>query len=423
MGAPACVECTGIRQRFTCATCGQERPRFRTSTCIECALRIDISALFDLEARPNAPLRTLREILVTADRPESIYTWMRNPKVRTTLAQLGADERSLTHDSLDQLPTSRHIDHLRAILVDAHLLPQRDEALHRFERWLAEKLEPLPVDLRKPVERFATWHHLRSIRRKSSPTTNSQSSVHNAKQEITAAIAFLTWLHDEHGRTLNQCRQAHVDLWLAAGPTTRFTVRNFLVVAMKERLVPPLIVPHRKSKSTRKMTHEDRIEWIRRCLVEEPDTVAFRTAAMLLVLYAQPLSRVASLQIDAITEVEGDLHLTFNEIPVLILEPFAELVRTHLAHRAPSRTRDVETSPWLFPGGRAGTHINCSYLMTKIRDLGINLLAAKNRALDDLVTEMPPPLVADLLGYSYQVTTQHAASAGNTFAHYPTLRR
>ena len=48
MGAPACVECTGIRQRFTCATCatcGQERPRFRTSTCIECALRNDISVL------------------------------------------------------------------------------------------------------------------------------------------------------------------------------------------------------------------------------------------------------------------------------------------------------------------------------------------------------------------------------------------
>jgi hypothetical protein len=39
--------------------------------------------------------------------------------------------------------------------------------------------------------------------------------------------------------------------------------------------------------------------------------------------------------------------------------------------------------------------------MLRLRPLGINLLGARNSALCNLVTEVSPPLVAELLGYSY----------------------
>jgi hypothetical protein len=42
--------------------------------------------------------------------------------------------------------------------------------------------------------------------------------------------------------------------------------------------------------------------------------------------------------------------------------------------------------------------------MKRLRNLGINLLGARNTALQSLVVEAPPPLVAELLGYSYNVT-------------------
>lgn len=42
--------------------------------------------------------------------------------------------------------------------------------------------------------------------------------------------------------------------------------------------------------------------------------------------------------------------------------------------------------------------------MMRIRDLGVDLLGARNAALRSLVTEAPPPLVAEMLGYSYAVT-------------------
>ncbi|CAN5295331.1 hypothetical protein BH09ACT8_BH09ACT8_21210 [soil metagenome] len=38
--------------------------------------------------------------------------------------------------------------------------------------------------------------------------------------------------------------------------------------------------------------------------------------------------------------------------------------------------------------------------------------------LRGLVCEIPAPLVAEMLGYSDQVTQKHAAEAGNTWARY-----
>jgi antirestriction protein ArdC len=56
--------------------------------------------------------------------------------------------------------------------------------------------------------------------------------------------------------------------------------------------------------------------------------------------------------------------------------------------------------------------------MHRLRDLGIGLLGSRNTALQELVSEVPAPLVAEMLGYSYQVAQKHAAAAGNTWAKY-----
>ncbi|MCS5721847.1 hypothetical protein N1028_15870 [Herbiconiux sp. CPCC 203407] len=148
------------------------------------------------------------EALVTADRPESIITWMRHLGVIDVLTQLGNGTLAPTHKALDALRPGRHIEHIRAILVDTGQLPPRDDALARFERWLDDKLAPITdATMRRPIELFARWHHLRSIRKRSSAGTTSQDATHNAKQEITAAITFLTWLKDDANHTLATCTQ------------------------------------------------------------------------------------------------------------------------------------------------------------------------------------------------------------------------
>ena len=415
---PVCVDCAGITQRFECAICGRERRRFRKDTCAECSIRSDLDDLLGIREVSNSTNVTLREHLLRGDRPESVYTWMRNPKVRETLAQMGSGQFNFTHDGLDELPRGRHVQHLRAILVEADVLPRRDEALYQFERWLEAKLTPLTLDIRRPVERVATWHHLRSMRRRSTSDTNSFSAVHNARQSISAAILFLSWLKSERGRLLAACRQADVDMWLSSGPSTRHNVRQFLVVAIEEKLAPPLALPYRTARSTRRVTHAERIEWIRRCLQDEVESPAASTAALLLLLYAQPLVRICRLRLDAIKDEDGELYITFGEYPVWVPTPFAHQVRRHLEHRALAHTRPVDSNPYLFPGGNAGAHITSTSLMTQVRSLGINLLAAKNTSLTELVTQMPAPIVADALGYSYQITAKYVALAADNFARY-----
>ena len=56
--------------------------------------------------------------------------------------------------------------------------------------------------------------------------------------------------------------------------------------------------------------------------------------------------------------------------------------------------------------------------MRRLRALGVNLLASRNTAPQQLVCEIPAPLVAEMLGYSDQVTQRHAAEAGITWAGY-----
>ena len=58
--------------------------------------------------------------------------------------------------------------------------------------------------------------------------------------------------------------------------------------------------------------------------------------------------------------------------------------------------------------------------MMRLRALGINLQGARNTALQTLVSEIPAPLVAEMLGYSDQVTQKHATEAGRTWARYVT---
>jgi len=79
-------------------------------------------------------------------------------------------------------------------------------------------------------------------------------------------------------------------------------------------------------------------------------------------------------------------------------------------------------SPWLFPGASPGQPLHQSYLMTLVRDAGVDLRGARNSALRQLVLDMPPAVAAAVLGYSATVTSQHARNAGQDFSSYPTVR-
>lgn len=421
-GQPVCVDCAGITQDYHCSRCGTETEYYRQNTCARCSLRDDLTVLLRVdEARgPETTATKLLGALCGAQRPESILTWLRKPGVRDLLSRLATGEIPLSHEALDLEPNRLRVEHMRSLLTHHKLLPKRDHYLALFERWLTNKLEDVDdVDVRRPVESFARWHHFRRIRSLSTEGKPTQGPVHSAKQEITETIKFLTWLKLTHGRIVASCGQADVDAWLANGPTTRHAIRTFFVWAVKNRTCTNITIGFRQAKTVPLLTQGQRLGMLKACLSDNIDTLPYRVAATLVLLYAQPVVRIAAMKsTDVILTPEG-LRLSLGEAhPAPVPEPFASLLMEHMASRPNMRTGSSSGSEWLFPGYRPGQHLHPNTFVARLREVGIDLVGARNASLRALVKVMPAPLVAEMLGYSYQVTQKHATAAAEPWSRY-----
>lgn len=221
-----------------------------------------------------------------------------------------------------------------------------------------------------------------------------------------------------HQRTAATCTQQDVDEWLATGPTTRTAIRTFFVVAKKARLNTAVTIQHRPAKTSPSLSQDQRLAWIHELLAGTSESLPYRVAGMLLLLYAQPLVKVVTFRTSVVDDGDAGMSITLGSHPTDVPEPFASLLREHLATRPNLRTGAGPESPWLFPGTLAGRHLHPNTVMDRLRDLGVNLLGARNRAIGELVLECPPSIVADALGYSYQVAFLHAGKTAEPWARY-----
>ena len=78
---PICLSCAGIPGDFTCRQCGAEGDFYRRKTCARCALRDDLTALMIDGARSPQAMAPIVEALCGVERPASILTWKRSPRV------------------------------------------------------------------------------------------------------------------------------------------------------------------------------------------------------------------------------------------------------------------------------------------------------------------------------------------------------
>ena len=182
-----------------------------------------------------------------------------------------------------------------------------------------------------------------------------------------------------------------------------------------------LRVDHRQPKTSRTLTQERRLAWLKELLTGESETRPYRVAGTLLLLYAQRLVRIAALKTTAIVLTPQEMRISLGGEPVPVPEPFAGILRQHLHDRPNLRTTGGGAGTlWLFPSTYPGKHLEAQHVMKRLRALGVNLLGARNSAIQNLVAEVPPPLVAELLGYSYQVAHRHAEVAAQPWSRYVT---
>ncbi len=423
---PICRDCAGITTNLTCDRCKRESERFRAGICIRCTLADDLTMVL----RPGADLRLhrLQGVLTTANRPESIYTYMRKgTKARELLEAIGDRTLSLTHENFDRLPNSTAKEHLRALLVHHRIMPDRgNETLVRFEQWLAAKITSLPDDgTSQLIERYAHWGHLKRIRERAlDPTTNLETVIHAAKQDITEASKLLLWLREAHGLGAVDLQQIHLDEYLSTGPSTRKQIRNFArwLNHHEKPRGRQLDAPFRNAHSTPMITQVERLELVRNCLMNDQTIESTRLAGLILLLWAHPLNKIVMLRRENIYKKPEGMFLKLGSTSAVVPEGVAGMFWRQHEQTSNQNTTNTNT-PWLFPGTRAGQHLHPGTLSQRLRTLGIDPLRARNATLRDLTQEVDARTLMDLLDYSPQVIALHASRSATRMADYIALKQ
>lgn len=103
------------------------------------------------------------------------------------------------------------------------------------------------------------------------------------------------------------------------------------------------------------------------------------------------------------------------DMPPPLDQLLLELARTRHSHARIGSTQD---QPWLFPGGRPGTHLTNQRLTVRLNQLGLAVCAGRNTTLMDLAAQLPAAVLGQLLGLSPDAATAWAHDAGAPGASY-----
>ena len=364
---PACTECgraptVGIDDDGRCRSCRQHADHHcdqcgRTShlthhgdtwRCQSCALTADLDDRLGPAAHMPAELLPVRAAIITADNPAIVRRWLATSSGGQLLARLTTGDVPLTHEGLDQAGTDRSVDYLRALLVAAGALPDEDRTLDQLARSFDEHLAATitdPAD-RKAVQAWLRWHVLARLRKRAQRrrTTDPQPQQRPPSPPLRHPAARPP--RPSQGRTLHTARQADIDNWFAQPGTTHWQARPFLAWARRRNHLDRRIqLPPASTLRNRTNIIDGPGRWdIAKRLVDDNTIPADdRVAAALVVLYGQPLSRIARLTTsDILLSPNGAVDLDLDGHSMPLHEPFARPhpatpPATHQRHRRPNR--------------------------------------------------------------------------------------
>ncbi|MGH3791276.1 MAG: hypothetical protein ACRDQ9_10855, partial [Pseudonocardiaceae bacterium] len=412
---PLCSTCTRSDPEFwrSCPGCGQPG-RIHLGRCARCTVQRRLRELLGDDTGEIRPeLRALYQALTATDRPATVSSWLDTSAAPAILRGLSAG-RPLTHQSLDELPAGKSVEHLRSVLVCIGTLPARDEQMTRLERWITRTIAERPdPDEQHLLHRYAVWHLLRRLRRRvgDADTTHTQAVV--VRQHVKAATTLLDWL-TAHTLTLATARQGDIETWLTSeNAAHRREAGAFVRWAHRQKLTSLDVAAIGWDGPTQVIDTEARWDQARRLLHDDTLTPEDRVAGLLVVLYAQWPAAISRLTLDHIDATEHQVRLRLGHEPVVLPEPLAALVRQITAtRRGHAAIGDPATSRWLFPGGQPGRPISSHQLGERLRQLGLRPGQARSTALFQLATDLPAALLARMLGIhiSVAVAWQRAAA-------------
>jgi len=416
-GQPACRRCSGVKLDIDCKTCGAEDELYRGSRCWSCELAALVDQLLTnpetgVMATELIPIATA---LKSMKRSNSGVTWIRQRHVTAFLKDL-AVAPTITHEMLDELPgADRTRNYVRGLLAEHGALPRRDELAARYDRWATSALKRVSTDdHRDVVRRYIRWH---LQRRMNQMETVPHGTFLRSKQTVTVAIEFVNWLHD-HGITLDELQQEHLDAWLADGPSTRRFVDRFIPWAIKSKLIDPelTITRHRRGTSP-KLSNSEQDAAVERMVHTDELTVRDRAAAILVIVFGQHIEDVIQLTWDDVTVTDELVTIRLGKTEFALPSPLDEPMRELAAAPGNDLTAAHPKSNWVFRGYSPGRHIHEASLRNKLKSV-FSTRTARLGTLHELTKLGPVPIIADALGYHPSTIERHAIGSASTYAQY-----
>lgn len=341
------------------------------------------------------------------------------------LAELVAQGREISHALLDELPPGAALQHLRQMMVQTGVLPERHEDIERIPAWLEHHLADKPVEHANLIRPFLHWHLLRRARHRATRRAVPTTAGRDLRRRILVALDLLTWI-DAERTTLADLRQDDLDRWLDDEKTQRRNrVRYFLGWTADRGLSRRLTVPAIPRQEPAEFLDDDqRWHLLHRCLTDETLPIEVRAAGALILLFALQAQHIRHLTADQLTENGDDAYLTVGRHPILLPPRLGALLRS-LAARPPTPLmipHGPNAPQWLFPGRIPGQPIDGHSLTNLLNRHGINVRPARNGALAALAADLPAAILADLLGLHVNTAVRWVTYARRDWTDYLALR-
>ena len=292
----------GSRSPTPAADCGTEDKLYEKGRCARCSLRRRAREL--LSAGTGiipAQLNGVFDAVTAARQPRSALNWLRKGAGAGLLADVAAGRLAISHEALDAHPHRRAADYLRHMLTAAGALPARDEELARAGQWLTVVLGGDRAG-RRPAAGAGLRHlagdapaaRQRRSRRPAAHPHRARPQQHPRRRE-PARLAPRPRHHDSPpaGRptSTNGCAPGRRHAWPGTswpGPPSRGHCQRLSIPA-PPRATGPAISQDQRWTLTARLLHDTTLD------------PTDRVAGCLLLLYGQPLSRIAAMTTSQVT--------------------------------------------------------------------------------------------------------------------------
>lgn len=118
--------------------------------------------------------------------------------------------------------------------------------------------------------------------------------------------------------------------------------------------MPRLGITVRRHAERPPITQSRRLALIHRFLTDHRIDLRTRVAGCLLLLYAQPITRLARLALEDIINDDGQVFIRLGSPPTPVPEPLGAMLTELAANRVNMNTAVNPDCQWLFPGQRVG---------------------------------------------------------------------